>query len=307
MKADLISLLACPACRSELLLSEEARRDDEIIDGKLTCKKGHTYTIRKSIPRFIKTDAYTESFSFEWHRFSKVQLDIFNGTTESEDTFIQKTGFRKNSLRGKLILDVGIGAGRFSDVVSRWGGEVIGVDLSYSVDTAYQNIGERFNMHIIQADIFHLPFKEEIFDYIFSIGVLHHTPNTAEAFKKLIPFLKPSGEIAIWVYARYYEGVQRISTFLRKLTTRMPKRLVYYLSGISVPLYYMGPLRKIIFPLFQLRLHKNPLWRWLDTFDWYTAQYAWKHTYPEVFQWFKEAGLKEITPLEPPVAMKGRK
>lgn len=277
------------------------------MEGTLSCTNGHIYPIRNAIPRLVKSDAYVESFSFEWHKFSKVQLDIFNDTTESENTFLQKTGFEKNALKGKLILDVGIGAGRFSDIVSRWGGEVVGIDLSYAVDVALENIGDRPNVHIIQADIFALPFKEEIFDYVFSIGVLHHTPDTKEAFKKLIPHLKSGGEIAIWVYARYWENIQVISKTLRKLTTKIPKRLVFYLSSISVPLYYIGPLKNLIFPVFQFSLHKAPRWRWLDTFDWYTPKYAWQHTYPEVFGWFKESGLKEVTPLEPSVAMKGRK
>lgn len=307
MKKKLISLLVCPDCRAPLDVSISSQEGDQIREGTLSCPNGHTYPISNFIPRLVKSDSYVESFSFEWHKFSRVQLDIFSGTTESADTFVLKTGFDRELIRGKLVLDVGMGAGRFSDVVSRWGGEVIGVDLSYAVDAAYENIGDRPNVHIVQADLFALPFRDEIFDLVFSIGVLHHTPDTRAAFGRLVPFVKPGGNIAIWLYAAYYRKVQAISTLLRKLTTKMPKRLVYYLASIVVPLYYIGPIRKIIFPIFQFSLHKNPRWRWLDTFDWYTPRYVWKHSYPEIFQWFREASLKDITPLEPPVAMRGRK
>ncbi len=307
MKERLLDLIVCPVCNSFFSLEEAEKRGNKVISGTLRCNDGHKYAIKTGIPRLVSTDSYVENFSFEWHKFSKVQLDIFNGTTESEATFLQKTGFCKDSLCGKLVLDAGCGAGRFSDVVSRSGGEVVCIDLSYAVDAAYKNIGDRPNVHIIQADLFALPFKTRIFDYIFSIGVLHHTPNTHEAFKQLIPLLKPGGEVAVWVYAKYYEKVQMISTVLRKVTTKMPKRLVYYLSSIAVPLYYIGPLKHIVFPAFQFSLHRNPKWRWLDTFDWYTPHYVWKHSYPEVFQWFREEGLKDITPLEPPIAMRGRK
>ena len=308
MKERLNDLLVCPVCRTEMTLIVNNKKSEEIIEGSLHCGNGHKYPIKDSIPRFVQLDSYAGSFSFEWQKFSKVQLDNFNGTTESEDTFFQKTGFDKTNLRGRLILDAGVGAGRFSEVVSRLGGEIVGVDLSFAVDASYANIGERPNVHLIQADIFALPFREEIFDYVFSIGVLHHTTDTHKAFKSLLPFLKPGGEIAIWLYAKYYEGVQTISTFLRKVTTRMPGRLVYYMAGMSVPLYYLlGPLRKIIFPIFQFSLHRNPRWRWLDTFDWYTPKYVWKHTYPEVFKWFKDAGLKDITLPAHPISMKGRK
>ncbi len=111
----------------------------------------------------------------------------------------------------------------------------------------------------------------------------------------------------MWVYAAYYEGVQRISSLLRKITTKMPERLVYSLSSVVIPLYHIWPLLTIMFPLLRFSTHKKPKWRWLDTFDRYTPHYAWKHTYPEVFNWFKKAGLNNITLLESPVSMRGRK
>jgi hypothetical protein len=42
-------------------------------------------------------------------------------------------------LRGKLVLDAGVGAGRFTDVMTRWGAHVIGVDLSFPIEAAHQN------------------------------------------------------------------------------------------------------------------------------------------------------------------------
>jgi SAM-dependent methyltransferase len=63
-------------------------------------------------------------------------------------------------LKDKLVLDAGCGVGRFMEVVEKWGGNVVGVDLSFSVDAAFKNLGLKENVHIIQADIFDLPFKE---------------------------------------------------------------------------------------------------------------------------------------------------
>jgi SAM-dependent methyltransferase len=235
-----------------------------------------------------------------------VQLDIFNHTTESEETFFEKTGFEKSEIAGKLFLDAGTGAGRFAEVVSRLGGEVIGIDLSEAIDAAYGNIGERTSVHFVHADIFQLPFRPETFDFIFSIGVLHHTPDTQKAFQSLVPLLKKGGEIAIWVYDRYTE-FRRITDLFRKITTKIPKRPVFYLSTVAIPLYYMKPLRTIFQGVFRLCMHRSWRWRWLDTFDYYTPKYQWKHTYPEVFSWFHEAGLQQITPLTAPVSMRGRK
>jgi SAM-dependent methyltransferase len=204
------------------------------------------------------------------------------------------------------VLDAGTGAGRFADVVSRAGGEVIGVDLSSAVDAAYNNIGERPNVHFIQADLFDLPLKENIFDAIFSIGVLHHTPSTQDAFRKLVPLLKQEGEIAIWVYARYSE-LKKITDSFRRVTTRLPRALVFYASTIAVPLYYLKPLRTVFQGVFRLCMHPNWKWRWLDTFDYFAPKYQWKHTYPELFSWFQQEGLMDVVPLSAPVSMKGKR
>ena len=167
--------------------------------------------------------------------------------------------------------------------------------MSFAVNAAYKNIGRRDNIHIIQADIFNLPFKKGIFDYIYSIGVLHHTPDTRKAFNMIVPFLKKEGELAVFLYALGH--YHYFSDMWRNFTTKLPIRLMYYLSSISLPLYY---IYKIPFlgraVRFLLPTSDWPQWkgRWLNTFDWYTPKYQWKHTWPEVFQWFKEAGFTDI-------------
>jgi SAM-dependent methyltransferase len=305
MKKRLLNFLICPDCKRDLVLSTQ-EEDEEIMEGELRCEQNHSFKILRGIPRFVQSDSYAGSFGFQWNQFSRVQLDSLNGSKESEDTFLEKTGFDRSLLYGKLILDAGVGAGRFSDVVSRSGGEVIGVDLSLAVESAFENVGKYPNVHIIQADLFRLPFKEKIFDFIFSIGVLHHTPNTHDAFLKLMPHLKEGGEVAIWVYDAY-TPFKKITDTLRKISTRLPKKFVYYSSTIAIPLYYLKPLRKIFENVFRLCMHRNWKWRWLDTFDYFSPKYQWKHTYPEVHSWFEEAGLEEITPLSAAVSLRGLK
>lgn len=313
MKESLLQILACPVCKSNLSLSIE-RSDKEIAEGELICPNcHHNYPIHNYIPRFVHSDEYVQSFSMEWTLHKNTQLDSFSGTRESEETFKAKTGFDLGRLVGKLVLDVGCGAGRFMEVVREYSAEVVGIDLSWSVDSAFKNIGFKGSVHIVQADILSLPFKEGMFDYIFSIGVLHHTPNTQEAFRQLPKFLKEGGEIAIWVYSD--EGFltkvyNRISNFYRIFTTRMPLGLLYRLSYVSIPLYYikrvkiLGGALGIILPTSN---HADPRWRVLDTFDWYSPKYQWKHTYDEVIRWFEEERLEDITRLDIPISVKGRR
>ncbi len=130
---------------------------------------GKRWPVHKNIPRFVESDLYVGSFSFEWNTHNRTQLDSFTGTHFSEEFLKQKTGLSAGQVNGKLVLDAGVGAGRFADVLSKWGAHVVGVDLSYAVEAAYNNLHDRPNVTIAQADIGKLPFAPETFDYIISI------------------------------------------------------------------------------------------------------------------------------------------
>lgn len=296
MKRRLLRILACPDCRRDLSLASAVEAEDDILEGTLLCALcRQTFPIQAGIPRFVDADAYADTFSFEWNTFHDVQIDILNATGESEKTFTGQTGWRAEDLKGKLVLDAGVGAGRFAEVASRWGGEVVGVDLSFAVDAARGNIGERANVHIVQADLFRLPFREDTFDATYAIGVLHHTPDTKQAFDSLVPLLRETGELAVFIYA--YGHYHFFSDLWRKITTRIPHRIVYYLSSLAIPLYYLYrlPVAGLAFRLlFPMSRHPNPRWRWLDTFDWYAPKYQHKHTWPEVYNWFREKGFADI-------------
>jgi len=95
----------------------------------------------------------------------------------------------------------------------------------------------------------------------------------------------------------------------RAFTTRLPTRWLYWFCHAAIPLYYLYRI-PIFFPLrlvTKIAMDPDPEWRVLDTFDWYSPRYQWKHTYPEVRSWFQEAGLEEVTILPRPVAIRGRK
>ncbi|TAJ23040.1 MAG: methyltransferase domain-containing protein [Nitrospirae bacterium] len=311
MKESLLQYLVCPTCRESLAMTVAQRDEQEIEEGRLQC--GHckrSYPILKGIPRFVETDAYVGSFSFQWNVHRKTQVDSLSGHAESHKTFETKTGFTGSDLAGKLTLDVGCGTGRFMEVAADAGAEVIGLDLSYAVDAAYANMGRRRGIHIIQADVFKPPFRPATFDAIYSIGVLHHTPSTREAFLALTPLLKPNGVIAIWVYVWAGEYSKRLDR-VRKLTVGLPERLLYGLCWVVVPMLHF--LAKV--PLLGRAAYHVPTsnqgrglaWDVMDTFDVYAPRYQWKHEEPEVMGWFKEAMLESVSALSFPVSVRGRK
>jgi ubiquinone/menaquinone biosynthesis C-methylase UbiE len=272
---------------------------------------GKYYPTVRGVTRFVQSEQYSESFGYQWKHFTETQLDSVKGISESQDTFFQKTGWDLCNLRNKVVLDVGCGMGRFTEVAANAGAEVHAVDLSTAVEVARYNLRKRQKLSFYQADAFHLPFIERSFDYIFSIGVLHHTPSTREAFLKLPRLLKPGGKIAIWVYGERLKKIAWMSDNIwRKLTVRLSKKTLLKIARLALPLYhfYRIPLLgRIPFFIFFTSEHPNREWRWLDTFDWYSPKYQWKHSYEEVEGWFREAGLINIARLSFPVAVQGKR
>lgn len=312
MKKRVLDFLFCPACRGDLKLQIKEAIGEEAISGLLACRCGREYKVIDGIPRFVKDDLYLRSFSFEWKMHDKTQLDSFSRRPISEKQMQSRLNHTLNlcDLRNKLVLDAGCGSGRFAEVAARYGAEVVCVDLSYAVESAYKNIGSLKNVHIIQADILNLPLKPGIFDLVYSYGVLHHTPDARAAFSAIAKLVKPAGVVSIFVYSSYNKAICYTSNFWRIFTTRMPKRTLYYLSHISVPLYFIyripliGNIGRMIFVIPML---KDWRWRVLDTFDWYSPKYQSKHTHWEVFRWFSDNGVEDINIHPDEVTMSGVK
>jgi len=306
LKTTLLGFLRCPDCHGKLSLVVSCESQGEIEQGSLMCQTcSQAFPIIRFIPRFVSSDEYVRSFSAEWNIFSTTQLDR-EQMTETTETLVRKTGLRPEDLAGKLVLDAGCGMGRFLDIISRQStATVIGFDLSAAVEAAQRNTGSRPNAYIVQADIMKPPFPEGVFDFILSIGVLHHTPNPKQAFSSLVPLLKKNGEIAIWVYGRYRRPL--LSDLYRKVTSKMRWSIVLGLSKVLVKLYWVYRRLPYLWHIIPISMHKDKEWRLLDTFDWYSPKYQFKFSTEEVLTWFREMALDDLHTQAIPVSVKGRR
>lgn len=318
MKAWLLELLCCPSCKGNLALENEVVIKSEIESGVLICSQcSSTFAIKGYIPRFTPSDQYVGNFSLQWHRHATTQFG-----NESVESFSLKTGLALDDVKGKLILDGGCGSGRFCDVVARHGGRVVGVDLSYSIDAAFKEIGFNENIAFVQGDLLNLPFKPGVFDVAFSIGVVHHTRNSKQAAGEIARTVKSGGQMAIWVYAHWKDlnhndRLSRVHTmlsyalsdFYRIFTSRMSSERLYRLiTGLDfIRSQKQGNKWRafILDVLFRSSNNPDPSYWLLETFDWYSPRYHFKHTYDEVTGWFNEFGFAEVQKIAFPVAIKG--
>ena len=265
-------------------------------DGSEFYNQYRTFKIIEDIPRFVHDDVYVKSFTLQWNTFTTVQIDSKTKYNSSRDQFYKKTGIPIEDFKDKLVLDVGVGAGRYADLVTDWGANLVGIDLSQSVDAAKKNLRGKNNFLPIQADINDLPFEDNTFDIIYSIGVLHHTPNTKEYFSKLLPLLKPGGTIAIWVYPKAGNYIQRKKWI--PIVNKIPYSAYYEWCKWFVPKIesYRGSnffeYVKSVFP-FSDQPYGTQL-NILDTFDGFSPKFHHIHSPEEVYGWFAEAGLTDI-------------
>ena len=321
MPPDAPAILRCPDCGGVLNAAPGKAGED----GRLACASGHSFPIVRGVPRFVGSEAYAASFGIEWQRYPTVQLDSANGTGISKTRFKQFTGIDPSELAGKRVLDVGCGPGRFLELMAHAGAEAWGADLSLAVESARKNLGHMPNCRVVQADLFHPPFQEGEFDFIYSFGVLHHTPDPEAAFRNLVRYLKPGGRIAVWVYglgvssgirARWVPRPHQIWGPLFRLLPAEPRAaaLVGYtkfaLAAGSLPV--LGRLLKFVFPIQDLR-RAGPLndgyedngdpkkreairleWAEHSAFDWFTPHYLVQTPHEEVVRWARDAGLVDV-------------
>lgn len=304
---DLLTLLRCPICKGSL-----ARSDNGL--GCPSCDR--RFPEVRGVLRFVDQSNYADSFGYQWREFDKTQLDDASHNF-SEPDFVKKTGLKPEDLRGKLVLDVGCGMGRFAEVATRWGARVVGIDLSAAAEVAAENLSHR-DFLACQADVFSLPFAPETFDCIYSMGVLHHTPDCEKAFKVLPQYLKPGGTIAVWLYSGYNKWY-RFSDQYRKITHRLSPRTLHRFFRVVVPFFYWldrglsvvpivgKPVAGLVRLVFPINRQPDSEARLLDTLDWYSPKYQSKHTYEQVFRWFESCGLGNLTVGDDPVGVRGRK
>lgn len=243
MKQRLLQYLVCPQCGGEIrLLSAGVMEGEEVLEGGLDCATcAEHYPVVRGVPRFadlgkVEADkaATAQNFGWQWQHFTHDEA----GYAEQFLGWIAPV--RPEFFAGKVVLEGGCGKGRHTQLAARWGArDVIGIDLSAAVESAYAATRQMENAHIVQADIYHLPFRRA-FDYAFSVGVLHHLPDPRAGFISLSSKVKAGGHISAWIYgAENNEWITRFISPLREsLTSRISQRALLRMSQVPAAAMY---------------------------------------------------------------------
>jgi SAM-dependent methyltransferase len=259
----------------------------------LACRSsGEAYPIVDGVPR-LAGESYAASFGRQWNRYDVARPE------EDESTFRVKTGIDPRDLAGRLVLDAGCGGGRYARLLGRHGARVVGVDLSSAVDKAAELCAELPDVAIVQADLLDLPVAEDAFDLVYSIGVLHHTPDPRRAFAQIARRVKPAGRLAVWLYRRNTAPQEWFNSGLRAVSTRLPAPVLEPICAGLGALGGIPVLNRTLNKLANFSNHPDRTLRVCDNFDWYAPRYQSHHTPDELRRWFAEEGFADVVELSP--------
>lgn len=312
MTPDLLDILRCPATGQPLKLKVNDEVQGDMASGELVTADGvKHYPIKNHIPRFVSLDNYAKGFGFQWNKFRKTQLDSYTGIPLSRDRFFESSGWTPSILKGKRVLDVGCGAGRFTEIALESGAFVVALDYSCAVDACWANHGSCPNLNVVQGDIYHLPFTPDSFDFVYCLGVLQHTPYVKESFMAISKQLCPGGRLVVDVYPDLCLNILWPKYWLRPITKLMPQHLLFRIvelmvsclfpislaigriPGLGRKLRYALPVCNYegIFPLSKSQLRE---WAVLDTFDMFASTYDQPQTLSTLRGWFELAGIENL-------------
>lgn len=250
-----------------------------------------------------------DSFGEEWKTFKQFSEG------ELEKIGADYFDILPASLKSKqtVALDVGCGSGRWAAYIAPFVGHIDCIDPSIAVFSASEMLKAFNHIRITQTDVDNLPFPDESYDLVYSLGVLHHIPDTGIAMKKCVEKVKKGGYFLVYLYYKLdnrgpgYKLIFQASTLLRLVVSKLPSRVKKGVcNAIALTIYY--PLAKTSHLVKKLGLGstagKLPLAYygdksfWImrnDALDRFGTPLEQRFTKTQIEGMMRNAGLSEIT------------
>jgi SAM-dependent methyltransferase len=185
------------------------------------------------------------SFGDEWQAFHGFSNEEIKKLGDEYFDIITSEMLHKSS----SVLEVGCGSGRFLKYLSGKVGYLVGTDPSHSIIAADKLLGKADEIILVKASANNLPFADESFDFVYSIGVLHHIPDTYKAMEACVAKLKRGGYFFTYLYYNLdnrgvvFRSLFNLSTIIRRRVSRLSgksKRLVCDVLAIGLYMPFIG-------------------------------------------------------------------
>lgn len=255
-------------------------------------------------------DAKTvEGFGQEWTRFDQAQLEPEESRILFESYF---RNFPWDALpKGAVGFDMGCGSGRWAKFVAPRVGKLFCVDPSEAaLQVARRNLREASNCDFILASADSISFADNTMDFGYSLGVLHHVPDTSGALRSCVRRLKPGAPFLVYLYyalenrPRWFRLLWRASDLLRRYISALPfgiKNIVaqliagfiyFPLARLALVLERLGFTARSL-PLAAYRRRSFYTMR-TDALDRFGTRLEKRFTRDQIGNMMKDAGLENI-------------
>ena len=247
-------------------------------------------------------------FGNEWNEFNQSELS----KQELNSIFLEYfqifpwEKLNKNS-NG---FDLGCGSGRWAKCVAPRVGHLHCIDPSDAINVSRLNLKNFNNCSFHQKSVDELPFEDNSMDFGYSLGVLHHIPDTLDGMKKCIAKLKKGAPFLVYLYYAFdnqpfwYRLIWKVSDFIRNIISKLPFKLKLVLTNIIALLIYL-PLATIskILKKIGFNIHSFPLSNYhnksfytmrTDALDRFGTQLELRFTKKEITFMMNKSGLKDI-------------
>jgi 2-polyprenyl-3-methyl-5-hydroxy-6-metoxy-1,4-benzoquinol methylase len=241
--------LRCPHHAMPLSSAGDARDANALV-----CASSCRFDIVRGIPRFVPRDQYAASFGTQWLTYPRTQLDSYTGYPYSRQRLEGCLGGSLDSLKDKSVLEVGCGAGRFTELLLDYADSVTAIDLSEAVEANLANCRAKGPYLLCQADINASPLPRGAFDVVLCIGAIQHTPSPETTIISLAAHVKPGG----WLVIDHYTWKS-----LSSLTLAYPLRAVLRWVARTHPSWALRVTKRITAicdPIRRRTVHRP----WLD-------------------------------------------
>lgn len=321
-------LLRCPRSGQRLSIVEaQAGQHGRIRHGTLeTADGGARYPIREYVPMFVGTADYAESFSHQWRRWSVANLERAAPAVplmaHYDHKFATITGFGRDAIAGRTVIEFGAGSGLFAPPVRARGGRFVGLDLGDAIVEAQAYHLADPDVQFVRGDALQPPFARASADAAFSIGVFHHTPDPAGALAAMMATIAPGGRFALSVYSKDGYHGQRSVARLRRVYAALPgpdretfasgyavvaAKLLHTVIGLQSRdprrVEALAKLQGALAPSFN---DPSAPWRAAVLYDAITPTFASTHTAEEVAGWLRAGGAATLEPRPwPSIAFTG--
>lgn len=248
-------------------------------------------------------------FGREWGHFDQAELP----SDEAQRIFdCYFAVFPWSSLPSDAVgVDVGCGSGRWAKLVAPRVGKLVCIDPSpQAAEVARRNLADCPNCTVEIASANTIPHADETFDFGYSLGVLHHAPNTQDALTGCIRKLKPDAPFLLYLYYAFdhrpvwFNRLWKMSELCRALISRMPSPIKMVATTVVATLVYWPLARtaKLLERLglevssFPLAFYRNASFYTMrtDALDRFGTRLEQRFTRKEIEEMMLTAGLRDI-------------